>query len=69
MSIIAKWALQAVALFLFAWMATVAANWSSTIVSGTGNDRLAQLNEGVLVSGTSGKHSVAQEAVFASQGE
>ncbi|GFM83329.1 hypothetical protein PSCICN_40210 [Pseudomonas cichorii] len=66
MSIIAKWALQVVALFLFGWMATVAAQWSSTIVSGTGSDRLAQLNVNGSVSG---KPAVAQETAFASQGQ
>lgn len=45
MSLIAKWALQLVAVFLFAWAAAVAAQWNSGIVNGTGNDRLAQLTE------------------------
>jgi hypothetical protein len=45
MSIIAKLALQGVTLFLFAWLATVAANWGSGIVGDTGSDRLAQLSE------------------------
>ncbi|MBC3956195.1 MULTISPECIES: hypothetical protein [Pseudomonas] len=48
MSIITKWALQAVALFLLGWMATVTANWSNSVVSGTGNDRLAELNTAAL---------------------
>ncbi|WP_434678129.1 hypothetical protein J3P77_18960 [Pseudomonas sp. R1-18] len=45
MSLIAKWALQLVAVFLFAWAATVAAQWSSGIVNGTGTERLAQLTQ------------------------
>jgi hypothetical protein len=43
MSLIGKWALQLVAVVLFAWAAAVAAQWSSGIVNGTGNERLAQL--------------------------
>ncbi|WP_162850632.1 hypothetical protein [Pseudomonas viridiflava] len=46
MSIISKWALQAVVLFLLGWMATVATHWSHSVVSGTGSDRLAELNSG-----------------------
>ncbi|MBX8502107.1 hypothetical protein [Pseudomonas lijiangensis] len=70
MSIIAKWALQVVALFLLGWMATVVGQWSNTIVSGTGSDRLAQLNEsGLLNGGVSGKSVAGQENAFASQGE
>jgi len=52
MSIITKWAMQAVVLFLLGWAATVTANWSHDIVSGTGNDRLAELNTGALNSST-----------------
>ncbi len=48
MSIITKWALQAVALFVLGWMAAVTASWSNNVASGTGNDRLAELNSGVL---------------------
>ncbi|ORC61136.1 hypothetical protein BZK31_04020 [Pseudomonas floridensis] len=48
MSIITKWALQAVVLFLLGWMATVVAHWSSAVVSGTGSDRLAELSSGAL---------------------
>ncbi|KPY37395.1 MULTISPECIES: hypothetical protein [Pseudomonas syringae group] len=48
MSIISKWALQAVVLFLLGWMATVATHWSHSVVSGTGSDRLAELNSGAL---------------------
>jgi hypothetical protein len=43
MSLIAKWALQIVAVVMFAWAAAVAAQWSSGIVNGTGNERLAQV--------------------------
>ncbi|MCI3947131.1 putative membrane protein [Pseudomonas syringae] len=50
MSIITKWALQAVALVVLGWMATVTASWNSSVASGTGNDRLAELNAGVLSS-------------------
>jgi hypothetical protein len=45
MSLIAKWALQLVAVCLFAWTAAVAAQWSSGIVNGTGTERLAQLTQ------------------------
>ncbi|RMQ47444.1 hypothetical protein ALQ04_03883 [Pseudomonas cichorii] len=70
MAIIAKWALQAVALFLFAWMASVAAHWNSTMINGSGSDRLAQLNESALLStAVSSKHAVAQDTAFVSQGE
>ncbi|KPC31813.1 Uncharacterized protein ABJ99_1171 [Pseudomonas syringae pv. cilantro] len=48
MSIITKWALQAVALFVLGWMASVTASWSNNVASGTGSDRLAELNSGVL---------------------
>jgi hypothetical protein len=44
MSIIGKWALQAVVVFLFAWLATVAAQWSSSVVKTTSSDRLAVLS-------------------------
>ncbi len=44
MSVIGKWALQAVVVFLFAWLATVTAQWGSSIVKTTGNDRLAVLS-------------------------
>lgn len=44
MSIIGKWALQATVVFLFAWLATVAAQWGSSIVKTTSSDRLAVLS-------------------------
>lgn len=44
MSVIEKWALQGVVLFLFAWMATAAAHWSGSVVHTTGSDRLAALS-------------------------
>ncbi|KPX28781.1 hypothetical protein ALP68_200106 [Pseudomonas ficuserectae] len=50
MSIITKWALQAVALFVLGWVATTTANWSNNTANGTGNDRLAELSAGVLSS-------------------
>ena len=43
MSIIGKWALQGVVVVVFAWMATVAAQWSASIVKSTSSDRLAAL--------------------------
>ncbi|MCF5661457.1 hypothetical protein [Pseudomonas syringae] len=48
MSIITKWALQAVALFVLGWMGSVTASWSNTVATGTGSDRLAELSSGVL---------------------
>ncbi|WP_260407515.1 hypothetical protein [Pseudomonas cichorii] len=57
-------------MFLLGWMATVVGQWSSTIVSGSGSDRLAQLSESVLLNGgVSGKSVAVQESAFASQGE
>lgn len=44
MSVIEKWALQGVVVFLFAWMATVAAHWSGSVVHTTSSDRLATLS-------------------------
>ncbi|MFK3797712.1 MULTISPECIES: hypothetical protein [unclassified Pseudomonas] len=44
MSVIGKWALQGVVVFVFAWMATVAAQWSSSVVRSTSSDRLAALS-------------------------
>lgn len=41
MSVIGKWALQGVVVFVFAWMATVAAQWSASVVRSTSSDRLA----------------------------
>ncbi|MBP1146719.1 hypothetical protein DB356_21675 [Pseudomonas congelans] len=50
MSIMTKWALQAAALFVLGWMAMSVASWSNAVANGTGNDRLAELNAGVLSS-------------------
>ena len=44
MSVIEKWALQGVVVFLFAWMATAAAQWSGSVVHTTSSDRLAALS-------------------------
>lgn len=41
MSVIGKWALQGVVVFVFAWMATLAAQWSASVVRSTSSDRLA----------------------------
>lgn len=49
MPMIARWALQGVALFLFAWMAAVAGQWSSNVVDGSRSDRLAMLGERALI--------------------
>ncbi|HEY0286303.1 MAG TPA: hypothetical protein VGC62_04745 [Pseudomonas sp.] len=54
MSVIGKWALQAVVVFLFAWLATVTAQWGSGIVKTTGNDRLAALSSVRLSTDTVG---------------
>jgi hypothetical protein len=43
-SVIGKWALQGVVVFLFAWIATVAAQWSASVVRSTSSDRLAALS-------------------------
>lgn len=43
MSVIGKWALQGVVVFVFAWMATLAAQWSTSVVRSTSSDRLASL--------------------------
>ncbi|WP_459748838.1 hypothetical protein [Pseudomonas sp. 3A(2025)] len=43
MATITKWALQIMALVLLAWLASVAGQWSSQVVNGTSNERLAQL--------------------------
>ncbi|KPW86884.1 hypothetical protein [Pseudomonas congelans] len=50
MSIMTKWALQAAALFVLGWMAMSVASWSNAVANGTGSDRLAELNAGVLSS-------------------
>ena len=49
MPMIARWALQGIALFLFAWMAAMAGQWSSKIMDGTRSDRLAVVAEGALM--------------------
>lgn len=43
MSTIAKWAVQGVALFFFAWMAALAGQWNSVVVEQSSSDRLAQV--------------------------
>ncbi|PBQ21137.1 hypothetical protein CCL09_00755 [Pseudomonas congelans] len=50
MSIMTKWALQTAALFVLGWMAMSVASWSNAVANGTGSDRLAELNAGVLSS-------------------
>ena len=45
MSTIAKWAMQGVALFLFAWMAALAGQWNSAVVDQNSSERLAQLGD------------------------
>lgn len=45
MSTIARWAVQGVALFLFAWMAAVAGQWNSAVVDQSSSERLAQLGD------------------------
>jgi hypothetical protein len=44
MSVIEKWALQGVVVFLFAWIATLAAQWSGSVTHTTSSDRLAALS-------------------------
>ncbi|MCO8170232.1 hypothetical protein NJC40_20930 [Pseudomonas sp. 21LCFQ02] len=51
MSTVAKWTLQLVLLFLFAWLASVAGQWSSKVVNGTSSERLAQLQPGPVLGG------------------
>ena len=45
MSTIAKWAMQGVALFLFAWMAAVAGQWNSAVVDQSSSERLAHAGD------------------------
>jgi len=45
MSTIAKWAVQGVALFLFAWIAALAGQWNSAVVDQSSSDRLSQLGD------------------------
>lgn len=61
MSVIGKWALQGVVVFLFAWLATVAAEWSASVVKSTSSDRLAALS-GVRLSTESVATSVTKKA-------
>lgn len=51
MSTVAKWTLQLVILFLFAWLASVAGQWSSKMVNGTSSERLAQLHPAPVLGG------------------
>ena len=65
MSIIGRWALQGVVLFLFAWMATVVAQWSAGVVRSTSSDRLAAFTsvrlstEAVTASGVKSTHGTS----------
>lgn len=52
MSVIEKWALQGVVVFFFAWMASLVGQWSASVVSATGNERLASLNSVRLSTGS-----------------
>lgn len=61
MSVIGKWALQGVAVFVVAWMATVAAQWSASVVKSTSSDRLAALSS-VRLSTESMAASVGKKA-------
>jgi len=51
-SVIGKWALQGVVMFLFAWMATVAAQWSASVGNSTSSDRLAALTSTRIPTGS-----------------
>lgn len=62
MTIIARWAMQGVALFLFAWMAAVASQWNSAVVDGSRSDRLSLLDNGATTR-SSFKQETAAEAV------
>ena len=61
MSVIGKWALQGVVVFVFAWMATIAAQWSGSVVRSTSSDRLASLSS-VRLSTETVAASVGKEA-------
>lgn len=52
MSVIGKWALQGVVMFLFAWMATVVAQWSASVGNSTSSDRLAALTSARIHTGS-----------------
>ncbi|MFS2157451.1 hypothetical protein ACCD10_08870 [Pseudomonas sp. Pseusp122] len=70
MSVIAKWAMQAVTVFFFAWLATVASSWSSSTVRGTGSDRLAELTQRpVVVDSFANKSAASQTAVTGLSGD
>lgn len=62
MSVIAKWAVQAVVVFFFAWLATVASSWSGGLVRGTGSDRLAELTQAPAVVVNFDKAGVARQS-------
>lgn len=64
MSVIEKWALQGLVVLLVAWIATYAAQWSSSIVSSTSSDRLAALSTVQMSSQT-----VAQSVNKKAQGD
>ncbi|BAP43345.1 hypothetical protein NRB16_14105 [Pseudomonas sp. LJDD11] len=51
MSTVAKWTLQLAVLFLFAWLASVAGQWSSKMINGTSSERLAQLQPAPMLGG------------------
>lgn len=64
MPIIARWALQGVALFLFAWIAAMTGHWSGEVMDGSRSDRLAVLGEAALVNS---KTVASNEAVSTAQ--
>lgn len=61
MSVIGKWALQVIVVFVFAWMAMVASQWSASVVKSTSSDRLAALSS-VRLSTETVAASVAKKA-------
>lgn len=61
MSVIGKWALQGVVVFVFAWLATVAAQWSASVVRSTSSERLASLSS-VRLSTESASSDVSKTA-------
>lgn len=63
MSLIAKWTLQLVVVFLLGWIAAITASWSNSVVNGTGSDRLAQLTSARASTGV-----VAHDATLAASG-
>lgn len=64
MSVIAKWAVQAVVVFFFAWLATVASSWSGGLVRGTGSDRLAELTQAPALVVNFDKTGTAQQTAL-----